>query len=65
MLVILYEFKSLEKRFDNYLVKIKVRGREIKKLNFFYLDFFIKFYKYLYILLGFIFKVYLYVNLGY
>lgn len=26
MLVILYEFKSLEKRFDNYLVKIKVRG---------------------------------------
>lgn len=65
MLAISYELKSSEKRLDNYLVKIKVRGREIKKSNFFHSDFLIKFHKYLYILLGFIFKVHLYVNLGY
>lgn len=35
MLVISYELKSSEKRLDNYLVKIKVRGQEIRRSNFF------------------------------
>lgn len=35
MLVISHELKSSEKRLDNYLVKIKVRGQEIRRSNFF------------------------------
>lgn len=57
------QLKSSEKRLDNYLVKIKVRGREIRRSNFF--SFRLPYQTYLYILLGFIFKVHLYVNLGY
>lgn len=62
MLAISYELKSSEKRLDNYLVKIKVRGQKIRRSNFFHSDFLIKLHKYLYILLGFIFKVHLYVT---